>query len=122
MLNPSVELAALALLVLSAVVGFKRIETAVHIFKLQANQLYAQEVAGSSVVATQATMSVNTSTGELFTAAKLLGRAKSHADAATELEPKIQEAVRRATILYKARNWTLLLGFALLVAARILPS
>lgn len=121
--NPqTVELVALVLLVTSVVFGFKRIETSVHIFQVQAKHLYAQEVAGSSMAATQQPISINTQTGELFSAAQLLQRSKSHSEAAAQLEPVIDHAIKRATWLYRWRNDTLFLGFGVLVAARLLPA
>lgn len=122
--NPTtVELVALALLVASLVCAFKRIEATVHLYQLQAQQLYAQEVQGSSVAATRkGGLMINEATGELYTAQQLMQRAAQFRQVETKLEPVINKEINAVTDLYRWRNRFLFTGFAVLVIARILPA
>jgi len=122
-LNAStLELAALASLVVSIIVGFKRIETNVHLLSIQSRQTYLQEVAGSSMVASQQKAAINASTGDIYTPQQLVQRAVESKAGAAALDTKFAKLQRVALRYYNWRNVTLLVGFALLVAARILPA
>ena len=122
-LNAStIELAALASLVASIIFGFKRIETNVHLLSIQSRQTYLQEVAGSSMVASQHKAAINTSTGDIYSPQQLVQRAAVSKAGAAELDKQFAKAQRVALRDYKFRNVTLLIGFALLVAARLLPA
>ena len=118
----TVELFALTSLVVSIVVGFKRIETNIHLFSIQAQQLYLQEVAGSTMVASQHKAALNTATGDVYSPQQLIQRAAESKEAVSQLDEKFKNAQGIAFRRYKLRNRTLLFGFVLLVAARLMPA
>ena len=115
----TIELAALASVVLSVVLGFKRIETNVHLLSTQARQLYLREVAGSSLIASKLPAAINASTGDIYSPSQLIDRAAESKAGADALDSRFEVSRRLALALYKWRNRSLLLGFGLLVAARI---
>jgi hypothetical protein len=122
--NPqTVEVAALALLVASLFCAFKRMEATVHLYRLQTQQLYAQEIRGSSLAATQkGSLLINEATGDIYTSQQLLQRAGEFEAAGKQLESHITKFVVRVTRFYHWRNRFLFSGFAVLVVARILPA
>lgn len=123
-LNPqTVELAALAVLVASVVVGLKRIEVSIQLYKVQHGRLYHEEARGAFLDASQRPgQSLNVLTGDVVTSVEAVTRARGHHVQATAAGDQSDELVKIATSRYHWRNGLLLVGFAALVAARILPA
>ena len=122
--NPqTVEVLALSLLVASLICAFRRIEATVHLYRLQTQQLYAQEARGSSLSATQAGgLMINQATGDIYRPQQLVQRAAEFEAAGKKLDPVIDGLIGQVTPLYHWRNRFLFSGFAMLVVARLLPA
>lgn len=119
---PSLEVLAVATLVTSAVLGFKRIETNVTLLRGQAKRLYGEESRGALLEAAAKGAGLNVSTGDVFTPRQLIERAEIHRKGVESLRVSLDEVAARSGTYYQWRNRTLLCGFALLAAARILPA
>jgi hypothetical protein len=119
---PSLEVLAVATLVTSAVLGFRRIETNVTLLRGQAKRLYGEEARGAMLEAATKGAGFNASTGDVFSPRQLIERAEVHRKGVENLRLSLDELAARAGAYYQWRNRTLLLGFSLLVAARILPA
>jgi hypothetical protein len=118
----TIEVFSLALLILSAVVGFKRIESLVQHSRLNAQLLDAKEKRGAVVAAVPNTqrLIVNEISGEALSveqAANLMRELTGKIESLTKL---MKQERRKHVALYKWRNGLLLVGFCGLVLSKIL--
>lgn len=121
--NPeSFELLALACLLLSVVIGFKRLETNIVLFKALHMRLYAEESRGSVTEVGLKGMGINRSTGDVYTQRQLLEMATMHEGRANALRQMLDDLIAESGQYYKWRNRLLLNGFVILVFARLLPA
>jgi hypothetical protein len=118
----SVELLALVVLVASVMLGFKRIETNVEIFKLMHKRLYNEESRGNLLSTFQGKPVINKSTGDVMGPAEVLQQAQEHQLHVEAIEEVTNKLIKESGQLYAWRNRTLVAGFALLVGSRILPA
>jgi hypothetical protein len=123
-LNPeSVELLALLLLTSSVIVGLKRIEEVVEIFKKMHARLYHSELRGNLLSnALEGGTFINKANGEVMSAQQMIQMAELHKGVTDEAEIKLNTMVEASTRYYKLRNRLLLTGFLLLIAARVLTA
>lgn len=123
-LNPqSLELIALLVLVASVVVGLKRIEAGVDLFRVMHANLFHNEARGKLIEsASKGGVFINTSTGDMISAAEMIQTADLHRKEADETLSARNLRVEEATRYYKIRNYLLLGGFLLLIVARIIPA
>jgi hypothetical protein len=118
----TVEVASLLLLVLSAIAGFKRIESLVQLSRLNAQALDAKEKRGEIIKAIPNAQGliVNEVSGEALTiqaATNWKDQLKAKIDRLAKL---LQKERTKASWLYTARNILLLIGFCGLVLSKIL--
>lgn len=113
------ELAALALLFIAVVLGFKRLEAQVTMHALNTEQLHASEARGSSAKALgQGGLNISES-GELLSPQELLARVEKYGALLEAIEPAMERQIKRGLRYYKWRNRFLALGFIVLVSARV---
>ena len=118
----TIEVVSLALLVVSAVAGFKRIESLIQLSRLNAQQLNAKENQGELVKARPDAkgLIVNEVSGEAFD----LQAAAKWNDQLTKKIKLLEELLKteraKASRLYKWRNALLFVGFCGLVLSKIL--
>lgn len=123
-LNPStLEVLALAMLVLSIVVGFKRIERSIMITDLNSRRLQVSELRGTLMgVINSGKTQYNTLSGEKWTPDEAVVKVEELARGAGEMQKNIDRHIAVGQRLYHWRNRLLLFGFAALVVARLLPA
>ncbi len=123
-LNASaVELLALALIVLAAIFGFKRVEANVTLLREQTKRLYGEESRGSLLsAATTGSPALNTSTGDVLSSGQLLELAEVHQRGVAKLRQTIEQLNERSAFYYHWRNRALLAGFAVLVAGKLVSA
>jgi len=123
-LNPeSLELLAIMILIGSLITGFKRIETTITIFKVMHDRLYNEEARGSLLTASQqGTAVINEASGDIIQPNEVQTLSKIHQTRAETAQEKLNVLTASSKKYYDWRNWLLILGFFLLVAARILPA
>lgn len=124
-LNPrTIEVAALAFLVAAVIVGLKRIEATVTMYRIQSKALHHEETRGALVASLQANPKglLNEVTGEAYTRDEALTQARHHEVHGAANREKAEELAGVAESRYDWRNRLLLVGFVLLVIARILPA
>ena len=117
--NPDTgQLVALLMFVGSAIAGFKRIEKTNELINVNAHCLRLQEERGALTL-TSGSGVINRATGDVYSEAEVVQRV----DYISRVIPsemhrlsKLGEATWRA---YNVRNWLLLVGFLILMGARV---
>jgi hypothetical protein len=119
--NPStVELVALLTLVLAVVAGFRRIEQTLLVSVLNHRELHALEARGGMVAKMPAGLPlINEATGQIYTPEQAAARVAAMTATVQEVRPLLEKAKAAAHVHYKRRNGLALLGFLLLLTARV---
>ncbi|GLC25080.1 hypothetical protein [Roseisolibacter agri] len=123
--NPTTfEVAALALLGASLYCGIKRIETMVEIYRVQALTLRAETSSQNFIRAahTPGGEFIDSTTGRPTTRDRVHAVGVEQGEVAKVGHQTADSKGKLAVRWYQARNATLFLGLAVLVAARILPA
>lgn len=119
-LNPgTLELAALLTLVLAAVAGFRRIEATNQATLINQRILHANERRGVMTQVVQRGPGLNTQTGRTYTpefATQQIPQINKHIE---QLEPQLKITQDRALYSYKGRNYLTIVGFLLLLGAKL---
>ena len=118
----TIEVVSLALLILSAGVGLKRIESLVQISRLNGQLLDAIEKRGAVMAAKPYSEGVIfvKYPGRLLTSEEASNWVRGLNDKITVLHHMIEKETTRAETLYKWRNRLLLIGFCGLVLSKVL--
>src|SRR5215831_5271718 len=117
--NPyTLEVLALALVVASIILGFKRIETGIFIHRLNHNLLHMGEVRGTLVSHPQGF--INESSGDVLTVDEIQKRMAAISKTVPIVQRKIKTAEDKILKYYRWRNWLLLCGFVGLFTSKIL--
>ncbi|MBK7414908.1 MAG: hypothetical protein IPJ38_07065 [Dechloromonas sp.] len=111
---------ALLVLVLAAVFGFRRIE-AWHQPRIMINHriLHAYERRGVLASVTQNGSGINTQTGETYTPEYAASQIPLLSKQIEQLKPQLQAAQKRALVHYQLRNGFTLVGFLMLLSAKL---
>ena len=119
-LNPgTLELLALLVLVLAAVFGFRRVEQVNLATLVNYKILQANERRGVLVSVIQKGTGVNTETGAIYTPEYAAQQIPGITEQLKQLQPKLASAQQRAQLHYKLRNGLILVGFLMLLAAKL---
>ncbi len=113
------ELAALGILVFGVILGFRRLEAIVICVKLNHELMLASEGRSTIVKAMEGQGQVRGEHGELIPGQDLPKRLREYGISIKALEPTLDEVRDRAGTLYRWRNGVLLVGFLVLVGARV---
>jgi hypothetical protein len=118
----TIEVVSLALLILSAGVGLKRIESLVQISRLNGQLLDAMEKRGAVMVAKPNSEGVIVVKylGRILTSEEAANWVRGLNDKIEVLHHLIEKETTRAASLYKWRNRLLLIGFCGLVLSKVL--
>ena len=117
--NPyTLEVLALALVVVSIILGFKRIEIRILLHGLNHNLLHMGEVRGTLVSQPQGF--INELSGEVLTADEIQKRIAAINKKLPIAQQKIKTAQDKILKYYRWRNWLLLCGFVGLFTSKIL--
>lgn len=119
----SLELLAIFCLIVSVVAALKRLENVMVLLRTNHQVLYNGESAGELMRASQhAALQLNELGGELMSPEEVRASARRHR-ATAKAARRLAERVRNeATGSYRLRNGSLVLGFVLLVAARVIAA
>ena len=119
-LNPgTLELLALLVLVLGAIFGFRRVEQVNLATLVNYRVLHANERRGVLVSVIQNGTGVNTETGAIYSPGFAAQEIPKIAEQLKQLQPKLASAQARAQLHYKLRNAFILIGFLMLLAAKL---
>lgn len=120
-LNPStLELVALLGLVLAVIAGFRRIEQTLLVTALNQRELHANEARGGMITKMQVGGTlINEATGQFFNQEQAAKRVAQLARTIEETRPDLETAKVSALRQYKRRNALTLIGFLLLLVARV---
>lgn len=118
--NPgTLELLALLTLVLGAVTGFRRIEATMLVTLLNQQSLHTNERRGVMASVIQNGPGVNTQTGQTYTPAFAQQEAERLTRKLEALKPQLESAKAQALRRYHLRNGLTLIGFLMLLAAKL---
>lgn len=119
--NPAaLELIALLVFVWAVVSGFRRIEQTLLVTALNHRELHALEARGGMVIKLQAGQTlVNEATGQIFTPQQAMARVEELTTTILATQSTLSTAKSAAHRHYKTRNVLALVGFLLLLAARV---
>ncbi len=118
--NPgTLELLALLTLVLGAVTGFRRIEATNLVTRLSHQSLYANESRGAMVSVIQNGPGVNTQTGQSYTPESALQETERLSQQLRVLTQQLELVKAQALRRYHLRNSLALIGFLMLLAAKL---
>ena len=118
--NPdTLELLALILLVCSAIVGFRRIERSIEVTLLNHRLLRANEERGVLVSKAQSGPLVNESTGDILSPQMVQQHIQEISAAMPKLRNQVDLASAAASRAYHTRNWLILVGFGVLMFAKV---
>lgn len=120
-LNPtSLELIALLALVFAVIFGFRRIEQTLLVTALNQRVLRANEARGGMVAKMQdGRLLLNEATGQIFNREQAAKRVAELTETIKTNQPALEAAKTSAYKHYKFRNRLALLGFILLLTARV---
>lgn len=119
--NPtSLELIALLALVCAVIFGFRRIEQIMLVTSLNQRELHANEARGGMVTKMQEGRTlINEATGHIFNPEQAVKRVAEFTEVIKNTRPALEAAKTAAYKHYKRRNMLALLGFLLLLVARV---
>lgn len=119
--NPAaLELIALLVFVLAVIAGFRRIEQTLMATVLNHRELHAFEARGGMVAKMQTGQTlINEATGQFFSPEQAGDRVEELTRKIRATQPALEIAKLAALRSYKARNSLALVGFLLLLAARV---
>lgn len=115
----SLELVALLTLIASVVAGFKRIEVSLVTARYNAHTLRLQEQRGQLVSKLGGFPLVNSATGEILDPVTVQNKIQIISEVLPEFEKSSTENAEASGRWYHIRNWLLMAGFLMLVAARV---
>ena len=119
-LNPgTVELLALIMLVLAAILGFRRIEATNQATMINHRTLHCNERRGTLVSVLEQGPGLNTQTGQIYTPVYAADQIPFLTEQIRLLEGQLRVVQRKALFAYRARNVLTMTGFLLLLAAKI---
>ena len=119
-ISDALELISLLVLVLAAISGFKRLEQTILVSAVNSQRLHALEAKGGMVEKMQSGLSlINAATGDFYSPEQAVVRVQKLDKKIKLLEEPLQKHKQMALIYYKRRNLSALIGFLLLIAARI---
>jgi len=118
----TIELLSLVLLVCAAVAGFKRVETAIEVTRLNHWLLRANEERGALISKSRSQPILNESTGDILSPQMVQQRLNDLARSIPGLDLQITETRSSALRWYRIRNLFILVGFVVLVSAKILSA
>ena len=122
-LNPgTLELLSLALLVFAAIAGFKRVETIIEITRLNHWSLRANEERGALISKSRSQPLLNESTGDILSPQMVQQHVNALTHSIASFDPQIKNAQSSALLWYRIRNLLILVGFAVLVSAKVLSA
>ena len=113
------ELLALLVLVLAAVFGFRRIEALIQVTLVNHRILHSYERRGVLVTVIQKGPGTNTETGETYTPEYANNEINKVNQQLTLLKPQLEKVQSRAVRFYHLRNALTLIGFLMLLAAKM---
>ena len=118
----TIELLSLILLVCAAVAGFKRVETTIEITRLNHRVLRANEERGALISKSPSQSIVNESTGDILSPQRVQQHLNELALSIPTLDLLITKTQSSALRWYRIRNLLILVGFVVLVFAKILSA
>lgn len=119
-INPgTLELLALLVLVLGAIFGFRRIESTNQTTLINHKMLHANERRGVMVSVLQSGPGTNLQTGETYTPEFARKEIENLTQQLNQLKLQVESAKQGALKAYKLRNRFILLGFLMLLAAKL---
>lgn len=119
-INPgTLELLALLTLVLAAVFGFRRIEATLLSAAINHRILHSNERRGVLVSVARSGPGFNTETGQTYTPEYASEEIPRINEQLKQLQPKLIAAQKDALRQYKLRNAFTLIGFLMLLAAKV---
>lgn len=118
--NPgTLELLALLVLVLAAIIGFRRIEAVNQSNLINHRILHSYERRGGLVEVIQKGPGFNAQTGETYTPEYAKNKIAELSKKIALLQPELEDAQGRALKYYHLRNALTLTGFLMLLAAKL---
>jgi len=122
-INPgTVELLALLILVLGAVFGFRRIETVNLCTLINQKIMHIYEKRGMLVSVLQNGSGTNTATGVVYTPEMASEQIPKLTSKIKHLEPQLSKAQAKAQSYYHWRNGAIIVGFLILLSAKLLTA
>jgi len=116
----ALEITSLLILVLAAISGFKRLEQTILVSAVNSQRLHALEAKGGMVDKMQNGLSlINAATGDFYSPEQAVARVEKLNKKIKLLEGPLEKHKQLALVYYKRRNLAALIGFLLLIAARI---
>jgi hypothetical protein len=116
----TLEVASLALLIASVIVGFKRIQKLIMCHRLNSKFLHLAEERGELVTNFSGKPLVNRETGNVRTPEQVKQRIEALGDAIPKCHKQFEETSESANRYYKLRNWLLGVGFVGLFVSKII--
>jgi len=122
-LNPgTLELLSLVLLVCAAAAGFKRVETVIEITRLNHWVLRANEERGELISKSRSQPILNKLTGDILSPQEVQQHLNALARSIPSFDLQVKNAQSSALHWYRIRNSLILVGFVVLVSAKILSA
>lgn len=117
--SSTMELLALMTIFLSGIAGFLRLEEAIELHALNHHQLHLNEKKGQLVSKFSGGPMLNSETGEVLSPHQVAIEVGAIDHVMPEIKGKIQKYTSRSSIYYKLRNIFLLIGFLMIVGAKV---
>jgi len=117
--SSTLELLALLVVLLSGIFGFLRIEYSVEAHGINHQQLHLSQKKGQLVTNYSGGLMVNTHTGEALTPKDARVEIRAIEQALPVIETQIIRLQSKTGTYYKLRNYCLLIGFLMIIGAKI---
>lgn len=118
--NPgTIEFLSLLILVLSVILGFRRIEQTNQSLRLNHQLLHSYERRGNLSEVIEKGTGTNRGTGEIYTPEYAMQETVVLTSKIKTIEPLLKESQIKAKKYYNLRNYSMFLGFMLLIFAKL---
>ena len=117
--SSTLQLVALLTILLAGVAGFLRLESAVELFGLSHHRLHLNEKKGQLVSNFKGGPVLNSKTGQVLQPHEVVVEVKAIDQVLPDLEIKMKRVQSKTVTYYRARNVLLLIGFLMVIGAKI---
>jgi len=117
--SPTLELTGLLVILVAGIAGFLRLEAAVELYGLSHHRLHLNEKKGQLVSNFNGGPLINSQTGQIYSPGDVTLEVGAIDEVLPDLDRKMNRLQSKTLFYYRLRNYFLLVGFLIIVGARV---